>query len=128
MSPQEDDRPELDSALAKTWVLTKLADQQLLAGVTAELTFTQDGKVQGTAGVNRMAGDYYATSKTVFFGPLATTKMMGPPAAQAQEVALFEFLRGELPYRVVGQTLTIGSAKTQVLQGELREPGAERRE
>lgn len=128
MSPQEDDRPELDPALAKTWVLTKFADQQLLAGVTAELTFTHDGKVHGTAGVNRMAGDYHATSKTVLFGPLVTTRMMGPPAAQAQEIALLEFLRGELRYRVVGQTLTIGSAKTQVLEGELREPGAERRE
>lgn len=128
MPPQEDDAAELDPPLVKTWVLTKFANQLLFAGVIAELTFTQDGKVFGTVGVNRLAGDYFATTETVFFGPLVTTKMMGPPAAQAQEFTLLEFLQGELPYRVVGQALTIGSAETQVLQGELQEPEIELRE
>ena len=97
MSHQIDQSSELTPALVNTWSLVAFAGESLIEGVAAELTFTEEGQVYGTVGVNRIMGTYQATPDTITFSALASTMMMGPPAAQAQESMLLRFLHGALP-------------------------------
>lgn len=121
MSNQYEELSGPNRALVKPWALTTFDGEKLVEGVNAELTFTLDGQVFGTVGVNRMMGEYQGTQDTIIFGDLATTMMVGPPNAQDQENRLLKFLQGELAYLIEEQTLTIGSVETHVLQGLLQE-------
>jgi lactoylglutathione lyase len=45
----------------------------------------ENGRVSGTAGINRVMGDYRLDGPNLAFGPLATTMMAGPPEQMERE-------------------------------------------
>ncbi len=55
-----------------------------------------DGRASGWAGVNRFMGSYALEGATLTIGPLAMTRMAGPPERMEQESRLAAALEGPL--------------------------------
>ena len=85
----------------------------------AALAFDEEGRVSGTGGVNRFAGTYAVEAGVLTLGPLATTRMMGPPELMAEEQAVLEALSAPLTV-VDAPVLEPGGPDEaeQVLEGE----------
>ncbi|MFC6154231.1 META domain-containing protein [Nocardioides yefusunii] len=82
-----DDDNRSPEALEGNWVLVEFDEADLPAapGVTTTITL-EGGKMTGNGGVNTLNGTYDAPEDgKVSFSPVASTKMAGEPAAQAQE-------------------------------------------
>jgi hypothetical protein len=45
----------------------------------------EDGRLSGTGGINRLTGVYGVEGSSLVFGPIATTKMAGPPERMDRE-------------------------------------------
>jgi hypothetical protein len=85
----------------------------------ASLAFDEAGRASGTGGVNRFSGGYAVDGGVLTFGPLATTRMMGPAGLMAEEQALLEVLA--TPLTVVEAPVLEPDgpdAAEQVLEGE----------
>ena len=83
------------------------------AGIDPPTLAVADGQVSGFAGVNRLAGRL-AGEGELLFGPLATTRMAGPPPAMELETRYLAALQqatgwriedGRLLLQVGGETL-----------------------
>ena len=61
------------------WVVTSIDEDPLLVEDPPTIAFEEDGSVSGGAGVNRFVGTWSMDEDVLVFGPLATTRMAGPP-------------------------------------------------
>lgn len=80
----------------EVWRVTEIAGTELAAGTEGEIGFTDDGRVFGTGGCNRLMGDYEITGEGLSIGTIASTMMACPDAVMAQEetfVAALEQVR-----------------------------------
>lgn len=78
-----------------------------LAKFDITIEFAAD-KVSGFAGVNRYNGSYETQADgSIEFGPLATTKMAGPPEAMAAEAAYLKALQEASHYSADKAELTL---------------------
>ncbi|MDN5767132.1 MAG: META domain-containing protein [Humibacillus sp.] len=91
-----------------SWVVRQVGADALRPPLP-QLNFGNDGGLSGTTGVNRLMGRYEVGEAAVTFGPLATTRMAGPPELMAQEQAVIGVLSGKVAYAVVGDRLTLGA-------------------
>ena len=67
------------------------------------LRFNSEKKqASGFSGVNRFFGSYQLDGETLKFGPLAGTRMAGPPEAMAAEAAFLTMLGSVTGYRISG--------------------------
>jgi putative lipoprotein len=99
------------SALEGTWVLeaTAVAGEELAAdpGVRTELTF-EGGRAVGHGGVNRFSAPYEATDEGgISIGPVAGTRMAGPPHAMEQEDRFFAALDASARFVVEESRLSL---------------------
>lgn len=60
-------------------VVTSIDEEPLLVDDPPTIAFGEDGSVSGAAGVNRFVGTWSLDEGVLVFGPLATTRMAGPP-------------------------------------------------
>ena len=67
------------------WRVEEIASRGVLDDVHPTIRFGDDGRVSGSTGVNRFTGTYELDGEQLTVGPLATTRMAGPPAAMDQE-------------------------------------------
>jgi heat shock protein HslJ len=97
--------------------VTALADSSWRPG----LTLLVDGhKVQGSAGCNRMTGNYQVSGASLRFGPLVTTRMAC--AALKAERAYLDALGATTRYEIVGTSLTLYGANGPVARLEAPAP------
>jgi heat shock protein HslJ len=111
----------MDEVVGRTWRFTEVAGVPLDAGperAHPALTFSGDGQVYGTGGVNRLRGTWSfapdgdgsapgtgdapgtddadapapSTTGTLTFGPVVTTLMAGTPEHMARERAVLDLL------------------------------------
>jgi len=73
--------PQTKTLAGTSWRVTgynngKQAVASVLQDTTLAFAFTNDGKVEGTAGCNRFTATYASKNAALSFGPLAATKMM----------------------------------------------------
>jgi len=73
--------PQTKTLAGTSWRVTgynngKQAVASVLQDTTLAFAFTNDGKVEGTAGCNRFTATYASKDAALSFGPLAATKMM----------------------------------------------------
>jgi len=83
-------------ALEAGWVLESFGGASNLVptdpAITTDITMAA-GKTNGSGGVNSFSGTYEASGdSSISFGPLASTRMAGPPEAMAQEAKFFAAL------------------------------------
>ncbi len=98
------------------WRLVSLGGEAVPAetgGRPVELRFTADGKVQGSAGCNRLSGVYTREGGALKFGPLATTRMACP--AMDLERRFLEALGATARWRIVGGALELSDASGRSL-------------
>jgi heat shock protein HslJ len=107
-SPGSSQQPPLDGT---TWTLTAWAEPDPIpdsAPITAEFA---DGRVAGSAGVNRYnAAVTSGTDGSFSIDQAVTTKMAGPPEAMAAESAYLRRLQAATSYEIDGGTLVINDA------------------
>lgn len=81
------------------WKLVQLGDLHLHAGIEAPTLVVAGDEVSGFAGVNRYTGRL-ADEGEFLFGPLASTRMAGPPAAMELETRYLSALQQATGWRV----------------------------
>ena len=97
----------------REWRLRSLAvrgeEIALPAGATVTLTLAADGRANGRGPVNRYFGGYRFddTGRFDWSGPLATTRMAGPPALMTFEGAYLEALARVAVIALEGDALTL---------------------
>ena len=81
--------------------------------VDSELTleFGADGQVSGNSGVNTFSGTYEYDGNTLSIGPLAMTRMAGPPELMEQETLYLAALEASVSWEVVNGVLYLRDAE-----------------
>ena len=116
-----------------SWTLTTIESQPLpdplppgLRPIT--LTIDSDGAVSGNAGINRYSGSIDTgawENREIVFGPLAVTRMAGPPAAMSIESAYLGLLDAVRAFEVdtdpAGGILTLSGAAGELIVYERAE-------
>jgi len=74
----------------------------------------QKKRATGYSGVNSFAGAYESAGAALKFGPIASTRRAGPPAAMAFESAYFKALGATRSYRIAGDQLELLDAGGEV--------------
>lgn len=114
-------RPMIDQ-LVGDWNLTSLQGTPLTLPQGARqptLSFTPDGKVSGTGGVNRLASsiDLPSLAKGQFkLAPAASTKMAGPPEAMALEDTFYRLLGEATGLSIDADTLSLTNTGGELLK------------
>ncbi|MEO0653224.1 MAG: META domain-containing protein [Planctomycetota bacterium] len=111
-SPVPADFPLLETI----WVV-----EAVRAEPTAEprpaLRFAVDGTLAGTAGLNQVSGEYRTNgSSALSIGPLATTRMAGPPEQMAAEAALCSALEEVEGFSLRKETLFLLASGQPILR------------
>ena len=88
------------------------------------LAFVGSGGVEGHGGVNRLHGTARVDGDRLYLGPLASTRMAGPPDAMDAEEALLSALEAVATYRLDGAHLELVDADGQVKVQLAEAPGA----
>ncbi|TKR26878.1 META domain-containing protein [Cellulomonas hominis] len=102
----------MDEVVVGTWRFTEVAGVPLDDGperAHPALTFSGDGQVYGTGGVNRLRGTWSSDpdAGTLAFGPVVTTLMAGTPEHMARERAVLDLLAHPVRAAVVDGALVL---------------------
>lgn len=97
--------PTLDD-LAGSWTLVAVGGEEVTAAKPPTLTVTTAGEVSGHAGVNRYSGRIDLSAPAPLGGPMAVTRMAGPPEQMALEQAFLQGLAGARTFTIDGDRLT----------------------
>jgi len=100
----------LKKLIGTEWQLQDLCGETVITNSRASLAFAADGAISGNGNINRFNGRITVEETTLKVGPLASTKMAGPPAAMAQESKYLQALRSATSLRVEGDSLTVACA------------------
>lgn len=96
------------------WQLVRLGDMPMHEGIQPPTLAVAGRQVTGFAGVNRYTGAR-ADEGEVLFGPLATTRMAGPPAAMELETRYLAALQQATGWRLEDGALVLLSGEATVL-------------
>lgn len=86
------------------------------------LTFSKNGKLNGTVGCNSFSGDYVVGPATgqnqgsrnrITFGPVASTLMACPDPIMDQESVVFQIFSGTTKFTIESDKLTITSSNEE---------------
>jgi heat shock protein HslJ len=106
--------PQAKALAGTSWRVTgynngRQAVVSVLQDTTLEFAFTNDGKVEGTAGCNRFTGTYASKGAALSFGPLAATRMMcaKPEKIMEQEQQFLAALGTVATARIEGDHLEL---------------------
>jgi heat shock protein HslJ len=120
------------SIMGTKWVLIDLGGQGALGGALGgaednlaarpQLQFdAREKRVSGSTGINRLSGPYEQSggqserAAAVKFGPMATTKMAGPPELMKQESEFLKALDATVLIEAQGNSLTLRDAAGNAL-------------
>lgn len=73
-------------------------------------------RASGTSGINRFFGSYDSSGAALKFGPLAGTKMGGPPAAMAAESAFLKAMASVTSFNIASNRLELKAGDKTVLR------------
>ena len=73
-------------------------------------------RASGTSGINRFFGSYESSGAALKFGPLAGTKMGGPPAAMAAESAFLKAMASVTSFNIASNRLELNAGDKTVLR------------
>lgn len=80
-----------------------------------EISLTEDGRVFGTTGVNRINGSYEARNETVRISGAGMTRRVGTPDAMDQERRFLKALEGWNAFFVRDGRLELGPPDTGII-------------
>ncbi len=98
---------KVPAALVGEWTLVEVAGAAPAEGMrTPTLTVMADGTVGGNSGVNRFTGRL-ADGDEAVFGPMASTRMAGPPAAMELENRVLKAMAAATSFEIEGDRLIL---------------------
>ncbi len=103
------------------WVVTAIG-AALVGDPPPTLTFTREGHVAGTTGINRFSGAYSLEGAVLTIGPVLMTRMAGPEHLMEQERLFTAALEGTSTVVLDGDTLTLGGETPLTLRAAAPEP------
>ena len=111
----------------RTFAVVSLDGEPVLASSSPDITFGTDGRVSGSATINRLMGQYALEGDILRFGALATTMMAGPEEHMAQEHRVLTALGHPLRVEAAdgGDVLLVSDAGTTMLRPVLDDAGPE---
>ncbi len=107
----------MDEVVGRTWRFTEVAGAAVGDGperAHPALTFSGDGQVYGTGGVNRLRGTWSYEHGALTFGPVVTTLMAGTPEHMERERAVLDLLTGPLAVEVADGALLLTDGSGRV--------------
>lgn len=109
----------LPADLVGSWTLVEIDGAPITAvGKTPTLEIVDDGSVSGVGGVNRFHTQLKLVDGRMSFGPVAATKMAGPPEAMDLESTYFTRLGSASSYETDGETLRLWAGDNETLTFE----------
>lgn len=102
--PLTDDSAASNSLIGK-WLAEDIAGRGAIDRAQSTIEFQEDGSVSGSTAVNRYSGKATITGDRIVFGPLAMTRMAGPPAMMDQEAKFNAALQQAAKFRFDGNGL-----------------------
>ena len=93
------------------WVVESIAGQPTF-DPKPQISLTEDGRVLGTTGVNRISGRYEAHNETVRITGAGMTRAAGSPEAMDQERRFLQTLEGWNAFHVSDNRLELGPPDT----------------
>jgi heat shock protein HslJ len=98
----------LPADLIGSWTLVEIDGAPVTeVGKTPTLEIVDDGSASGVGGVNRFQTQLKLVDGRMSFGPVAATKMAGPPEAMDLENTYFTRLGAVSSYEIDGETLRL---------------------
>ncbi|WP_237213135.1 YbaY family lipoprotein [Falsiroseomonas oryziterrae] len=102
--------PAPQDLVGPAWVAEDIGGRGAVDRARSEITFTPDGRVQGSGGCNRFAGSYTREGATLRIGQVAATMMACAPALSDQERRFFAALEAVRGWRVENGLLHLTDA------------------
>ena len=102
--------------VGRDWLVAEVAGTPAPDDDPPSLRFDPDGRVSGSTGINRLAGDYELVGGVVTVGPLALTRMAGPPDRMELESAVVAALGSELGVVAEGDGVRLGAGSGLLLR------------
>jgi putative lipoprotein len=103
-----------DGLIGPTWLAVGICGLTVAGGAQPTVTFTPEGRFQGTGGINRFNGSYRVEGDVIEFGPAMSTRMAGPNDVMRQENLFLAVLAGDRHYVLADGVLTIGEGMQSV--------------
>jgi uncharacterized lipoprotein YbaY/heat shock protein HslJ len=113
-----------DGLIGPTWLAVGIGGVGVAPGSQPTVTFTPEGRFQGTGGINRFNGSYRVEGDVIEFGPVMSTRMAGPNDVMRQENLFLAVLAGDRRYVLADGLLTIGEGM-QCVRLSTDQPGGE---
>lgn len=95
---------------AGEWIVTAIGAAKVTDVSPPTLTFTREGHVAGSTGINRYSGAYTLVDAVLTISPLLMTRMAGPEDLMDQERRFTGALEGTTTVMLEGDALTLGGA------------------
>lgn len=106
-------RDDLHAELAGDWLVVAIGDDPVDPAAPRTVSFG-DGRVAGQVGVNRFTASYTLNEGALEVGPVASTRMAGPPELMALEDRFASFLAGDHRILVEGNDLVVGRGDQRI--------------
>ena len=103
-----------DGLIGPMWLAVGIGGLGVAGGAQPTVTFTPEGRFQGTGGINRFNGSYRVEGDVIEFGPAMSTRMAGPNDVMRQENLFLAVLAGDRHYVLADGVLTIGEGMQSV--------------
>ena len=119
----------IEHLLEGDWLVIGIDGEPIDPKAPREVRFEGD-RVAGRVGVNRFTGSFTTDRDVIQVGPVASTRMAGPPELMALEDRFNSHLDGEHEIALEGGVLTLAReehsmvlARASSLPGPIGEPG-----
>ena len=96
----------IEHLLEGDWLVIEIDDEPIDPEAPREVRFEGD-RVAGRVGVNRFTGSFTTDGDVIHVGPVASTRMAGPPELMALEDRFNSHLDGEHEIALEGGVLTL---------------------
>lgn len=101
---------------AGEWVVTAIGAVEVDGATRPTLTFTREGHVSGSTGINRFSGGSRLEGDALTISPLLMTRMAGPPELMDQERRFAAALEGVATVALDDRILTLGGVTPLTLR------------
>jgi heat shock protein HslJ len=99
----------IEHLLEGDWLLIEIDGEPVDPEAPRSLRF-EDGRVSGRVGVNRFTGTYSTNGNVIEIGPVASTRMAGPPELMSLEHHFNTHLEGEHEITLGGDEMVLSEA------------------
>ena len=93
--------------LPGSWVVSSIQGKAVITNSKAQLVFTEENKLTGSASCNNISTSYSTQNNTLKISPIATTRKMCSPSLMEQEAILLQSLSKVKRFQVHNEELSL---------------------